>query len=161
MGRAEERRVFSCGPCLSASTQSCPENSCAPSCPDPKAVAGTQGVEVTFLAVLESLGTKQAYLSLLWACQATKRGMAGTICTSWLIPTQPLRLRIPSSRELSLASPDCTRCLLCVSLLPLVTPCYNGLIHVYLPLYTTHFLRPRSKLFTAVAPASSRRHSPK
>lgn len=58
MGRAEERCVFSCGPSLSASAQRCPENSCAPSCPDPKAVAGTRGVEVTFLAFPESLGNQ-------------------------------------------------------------------------------------------------------
>lgn len=55
-GWGGERRVFSCGPHLSASAQECPENSYAPFCPDPRVVAGAQGVEVTFLVVPESFG---------------------------------------------------------------------------------------------------------
>ena len=47
---------------------------------------------VIFLAVPESLGSKEAYLSLLWACHATKKGMAGTVCTDWLTLAHPLRL---------------------------------------------------------------------
>lgn len=115
MGWAEERCVFSCGPYLSASAQRRPGNSCAPSCPD-TAVAGAREVEVMFLAVSESLATKQAHLSLLWAWQATKRDMAGTIYTSWLTPAHALGLRISSSGELSLISPDCA------SFVPLVPP---------------------------------------
>lgn len=83
-GGGQRRDAFSCGPYLSANDQGCPENICAPFCPDPRAVAGAEGVEVIFLAVPESSGTKQAYLSLLWACQPTKRNMAGFIGTSWL-----------------------------------------------------------------------------
>lgn len=77
VGRAEERCVFLCGPYFSASAQACHENSCAPSCPDSRAVAVAQGVDATFLAVPESFRTKQSLfvsvLKLIWFAKQPKR----------------------------------------------------------------------------------------
>lgn len=87
-----ERCVLSCGPYLSAGAQGCPENSCAPTYPDPRVAAGTHRTEVTFSAVPVSLGTKQAYLSLLWACQIAKRMQQGPLALASylsLIPRTP------------------------------------------------------------------------